>query len=187
MTIIYAVLALLVFVVLGEAFEARAAASIMLGFRSLASTIATPGESSRRRLTCSVPVIEKKLYSAFFGPLSLLVLFALWAFGLIVGFACACAIVPRDGGLGESIYFRRDIHHGMGMLRRAVVSHWRDRGRYRVWLLRDRRSYLPSCTRRSVAGGASRCWIPCSSPPSAGRCSCGTQARATTPFLPGSG
>jgi hypothetical protein len=43
---------------------------------------------------------------SYFGPLSLLVLFALWGLLLILGFGLLHhAAAPRAGGLGESIYF----------------------------------------------------------------------------------
>src|SRR6516162_860678 len=44
-------------------------------------------------------------FLSFFGPLSLIVLFSLWAFGLILGFGLLHhAISPRHAGVGEAVY-----------------------------------------------------------------------------------
>src|SRR3954469_18006122 len=52
------------------------------------------------------PGSRRETLLSVFGPLSLLGLFALWAFGLIVGFGLLHhAAAPRDGGLADSIYF----------------------------------------------------------------------------------
>jgi hypothetical protein len=48
---------------------------------------------------------RRQTFLSFFGPLSLLVLFALWAAGLVVGFGLVqYALEPRPGGLGDSVY-----------------------------------------------------------------------------------
>ena len=48
---------------------------------------------------------REQTFLSIFGPLSLLVLFALWAAGLILGFGLLNhAITPREAGLVESVY-----------------------------------------------------------------------------------
>src|SRR5436190_22898252 len=48
---------------------------------------------------------REQTFLSFFGPLSLLVLFALWAAGLVFGFGLVHhALAPRAAGLWESVY-----------------------------------------------------------------------------------
>jgi hypothetical protein len=48
---------------------------------------------------------HQQTFLSFFGPLSLIVLFSLWAFGLVLGFGLLHhAISPRASGVGESVY-----------------------------------------------------------------------------------
>src|SRR5438128_204239 len=48
---------------------------------------------------------HQQTFLSVFGPLSLLILFALWATGLILGFALIHhTITPRESGFGESLY-----------------------------------------------------------------------------------
>src|SRR5438067_1432736 len=47
----------------------------------------------------------RQTFLGLFGPLSLLVLFAVWAASLIVGFGFVHhALAPRDGGLADAMY-----------------------------------------------------------------------------------
>src|SRR4051794_19401665 len=99
--------AVLILAVLAEAFEALvlprrvtrrlrfARVYYRLGWRAWAGAADLLKPGPRRETALSV-----------FGPLSLLVLFALWAVGLIVGFGLVHhAAAPRDGGLADSLYF----------------------------------------------------------------------------------
>lgn len=108
MTAAYALAgALLVLAVLVEAFEAlvlprrvtRGLRFTRLYYRTcwrIWTAIADLLPSGHRRETVL----------SLFGPLSLLVLFAIWAAGLIIGFGLLHhAAAPRDGGLTDSIYF----------------------------------------------------------------------------------
>jgi hypothetical protein len=48
---------------------------------------------------------HEQTFLSFFGPLSLIVLFALWAFGLVLGFGLLHHVIaPREAGVGESVY-----------------------------------------------------------------------------------
>ncbi len=52
------------------------------------------------------PGRRKETLLSVFGPLSLLVLFAIWGAGLILGFGLLHdSVSPRDGGFAQSIYF----------------------------------------------------------------------------------
>jgi hypothetical protein len=66
-----------------------------IGWRAWAATADLLRPGPRRQTALSI-----------FGPLSLLVLFAIWGLGLIVGYGLIHhAVVPREGGLIDSIYF----------------------------------------------------------------------------------
>jgi hypothetical protein len=108
MTAVYAIAGLvLVLGILAEAFEALvlprrvtrrlrfSRVYYRFGWRAWAATadLLKPGPARETALS-------------YFGPLSLLVLFALWALGLIVGFGLLHhAAAPRAGGVFDSIYF----------------------------------------------------------------------------------
>lgn len=107
MTVVFAVTgALLVLIILGEAFEAlvlprRVTRRLRLSrfyYRyswrawTAAAELLPPGRAHESLMS-------------IFGPLSLLVLFALWAGGLVLGFALLHhAAAPRDGGFADSLY-----------------------------------------------------------------------------------
>jgi Ion channel len=117
MTVVCAILgALIVLVVLGEAFEAlvlprrimRRLRLSRLYYRS-AWRIWTSAADLLR------PGHRKESVLSVFGPLSLLVLFAFWATGLIVGFGLLHhAVVPRNGGLADSLYLSGETFTTLG-------------------------------------------------------------------------
>jgi hypothetical protein len=117
MSVIYALVGVaIVFAVLGEAFEAlvlprRVTRKFRLSrfyYRyawQIWTALADVFPAGRRRQTTL----------SIFGPLSLLVLFALWAAGLVFGFALLHhAIAPRDGGFGESLYMSGETFTTLG-------------------------------------------------------------------------
>jgi hypothetical protein len=108
MTAAYAVAgALLVLAVLVEAFEALVLPRrVTRGLRFTRLYYRTGWRIWTVVADLMPPGHRREMLLSVFGPLSLLVLFAIWAAGLIVGFGLLHhAAAARDGGLIDSIYF----------------------------------------------------------------------------------
>jgi hypothetical protein len=96
----------LILLVFAEAFEA-----LVLPRRVLRSFRVTRlyYRATWRAWTAAARLIpasrRRQTFLSVFGPLSLLVLFAVWAAGLVAGFGLVHhALAPREGGLAESLY-----------------------------------------------------------------------------------
>jgi hypothetical protein len=108
MTIAYALAgAVLVLAILAEAFEALVLPRRVTRRLRFGRLYYRAGWRAWRTVADLLrPGPHREAVLSVFGPLSLLGLFALWAAGLVLGFGLLHhAVVPREGGVADSLYF----------------------------------------------------------------------------------
>jgi hypothetical protein len=97
---------LLILFVLAEAFESLVLPRRVRRPFRLARLYYRAGWSTWAAVSRRLPDTRRRqTFLSLFGPLSVLVLFALWAAGLVLGFGLLHhALDPRDGGLADDLY-----------------------------------------------------------------------------------